>query len=204
MTKPALRVRAGAHLAADAPFPWVSRGGVKLAAALDAFGIDPRDKVALDIGASTGGFTDVLVTRGAVHVCAVDVGRDQLHPRLRADPRVSDWAETDARALAADRFAVPPQLIVCDASFISLTALLPAVLPLAAAEADLVALIKPQFEVGRADVRKGLVRDAALRDAACARVAETLRTARWQVAGLMPSPIPGREGNIEFLVWARP
>src|SRR5205085_4010022 len=141
--------------------PWVSRGGMKLAAALDHLRIDPRGRVCLDVGASTGGFTDVLLARGARLVYAVDVGRDQLDARLRERPEVVVFEQTDIRALDAARLPEPPDLIVIDVSFISLELVLPPALRLVRAPADLVALIKPQFEVGPSDVKKGIVRDAA-------------------------------------------
>ncbi|MBE7248914.1 MAG: TlyA family RNA methyltransferase [Actinomycetospora chiangmaiensis] len=203
VAKAAARVDPGARLAAEPVYPWVSRGGVKLAAALDAFGIRSDGRIALDAGASTGGFTDVLLARGAAHVYAVDVGRDQLHPRLRADPRIVDWSGTDARSLHPGLFPEPPSLVVCDASFISLTLLLPALLPLAGRPADFVGLVKPQFEAGRAHVRKGVVRDRAAQEAACTRVRDAITTHGWRVAGLIPSPILGQDGNAEFLIWAQ-
>lgn len=201
--KPAARVRTGARLQARAPYPWVSRGGVKLAAGLDRFGVHPQGRICLDVGASTGGFTEVLLSRGAARVFAVDVGQGQLHSRVTADPRVIAWSRTDARDLSASRFEVSPGLIVCDVSFISLKLVLPAVLALGAPECDLVALIKPQFEVGRGNTVKGLVRDEPLRQAACDAVVQLIRSLGWTVAGVMPSPITGGDGNIEFLAAAR-
>ncbi len=183
----------------------VSRGAVKLAAALDAFGFEPSGRHALDVGASTGGFTQVLLERGAAHVTALDVGHGQLHPRLAADPRVTHLEGRDARTLRRADLAAPPDAIVCDVSFISLTLVLPAVLPLAAPGAWLVALIKPQFEVGRTHVGKGgIVRDDAARQEALERIGECLGAATgWHVAGRMPSPITGGDGNTEFLIGAR-
>ena len=192
-----------ARIEAEAPYPWVSRGGVKCAAALDAFGFDPTGRVCLDVGASTGGFTHVLLTRGAARVHAVDVGHDQLHPSLRADPRVVSMEGRDARSLTAGDFAAPPSLIVCDASFISLALVLPQPLSLAAPQAELAALIKPQFEVGRAHVAKGVVRDAAARERACAAVSDMLTQLGWTIVGLAPSPIEGGDGNVEYLIGAR-
>jgi 23S rRNA (cytidine1920-2'-O)/16S rRNA (cytidine1409-2'-O)-methyltransferase len=189
-------------LEAEAPYPWVSRGGVKLAAALDAFHFDPKNRVCLDVGASTGGFTDVLIARGAEHVFAVDVGHGQLHARLKSDRRVTSWEKMDARALARSSFDRPITLIACDVSFISLHRVLPFVLPLAAEGALLVSLIKPQFEVGRAHVVKGLVKDAALRDRTAGEIVALLKDKGWQVAGLIPSPIEGCDGNREYLVGA--
>ena len=141
-------IDAGASIEAAPPYPWVSRGGVKLAAALDAFGFDPAGLICLDIGASTGGFTHVLLARRAAAVIAVDVGRGQLHPDISGDPRITSREATDARDLEPGDLPQPPQLVTCDVSFISLALVLPAVLPLAAPDAKLIALIKPQFEAG--------------------------------------------------------
>jgi 23S rRNA (cytidine1920-2'-O)/16S rRNA (cytidine1409-2'-O)-methyltransferase len=185
--------------------PWVSRGGLKLAHALDAFGIDPRGCVALDIGASTGGFTDVLLTRGAARVYAVDVGHGQLAWKLRQDPRVVVLERVNARHLTAAEIPEAPQIVTCDASFIGLETVLPAGLALAAPGAALVALVKPQFEVGKGRVGKGgVVRDPALHEEVCQRVGQWLAQAmRWKVEGLVASPILGPEGNKEFLLYAR-
>ena len=184
--------------------PWVSRGGVKLAHALDAFQIDPAGLVALDVGASTGGFTDVLLARGARKVTAVDVGHGQLHWKLRNDARVVVLERTNARTLDRAAIPEPPDLIVCDASFIGLETVLPAALGLAAPTATLVALIKPQFEVGKGRVGKGgVVRDPALHDEVCARIRAWLAAQGWDVLGLTESPILGPEGNKEFLIAAR-
>ncbi|HVJ54596.1 MAG TPA: TlyA family RNA methyltransferase [Aliidongia sp.] len=182
--------------------PWASRAGLKLAAALDRFDIDPTGATALDIGASTGGFTDVLLARGAAHVYAVDVGHDQLVPRLRADPRVTVLERMNARLLTAAEVPAPVGLVTCDASFIGLEAVLPASLALAAPGARLVALVKPQFEVGPGRVGKGgIVRDPDLHDAVCRRIEAWLGgLAGWRVLGLVPSPIEGGDGNREFLI----
>ena len=196
-------IAADARIEAGAAHPWVSRGGVKCAAALDAFGFSPDGRVCLDIGASTGGFTHVLLTRGAARVYAVDVGRDQLHASLRGEPRVVSMEGVDARALTAADFSAPPSLVVCDASFISLALVLPPALALAAPGAELAALIKPQFEVGRAHVGKGVVRDAAARERACATISAMLTRLGWSVVGLAPSPIAGGDGNVEYLIGAR-
>jgi 23S rRNA (cytidine1920-2'-O)/16S rRNA (cytidine1409-2'-O)-methyltransferase len=184
--------------------PWVSRGGVKLAYALDHFGIDPAGGLWLDIGASTGGFTDVLLSRGAAKVYAVDVGHGQLAWKLRQDPRVVVLERTNARHLSRPHIPEPIDGIVCDASFIGLEAVLPAPLALAAVQARLVALIKPQFEVGPADVGKGgIVRDPGLHDQVCARIAAWLgRQPGWHVLGIIDSPITGADGNREFLIAA--
>jgi 23S rRNA (cytidine1920-2'-O)/16S rRNA (cytidine1409-2'-O)-methyltransferase len=201
--------KAGALVAADAPLalrgevhPWVSRGGVKLAHALDHFAIDPAGACALDVGASTGGFTDVLLRRGAARVYAVDVGRGQLDWRLRNDPRVIVLERTNARGLTRAEIPDPVDLVVCDASFIGLETVLPAPLALAAPHARLIALIKPQFEVGKGRVGKGgVVRDPALHAEVCERIRRWLaETMGWRVLGLAESPILGPEGNREFLI----
>jgi len=182
----------------------VSRAGAKLAAALDAFGFDPQGRVALDAGASTGGFTEVLLNRGAEKVYAVDVGRGQLHARLAADPRVVSLEGCDARQITRATIPEPVTVIVADVSFISLVKALPATLELAAPGAWLVALIKPQFEVGRARIGKGgIVRDKSARDAAVEEVAAWLAAQKsWRVVGVIPSPIRGGSGNEEFLIGA--
>jgi 23S rRNA (cytidine1920-2'-O)/16S rRNA (cytidine1409-2'-O)-methyltransferase len=185
--------------------PWVSRGGVKLAHVLDHFAIDPADGVWLDIGASTGGFTDVLLARGAAKVYAVDVGHGQLAEKLRHDPRVLAMERTNARHLGRREIPEPLDGIACDASFIGLATILPAALALAAPGARLVALIKPQFEVGRAAVGKGgIVRDPARHREVCARVAGWLGgLPGWSVLGVIDSPIAGADGNREFLIAGR-
>ena len=184
--------------------PFVSRGGLKLAAALDAFGLDPRGKIALDIGASTGGFTDVLLSRGAARVFAIDVGRNQLHPKLRRDPRVVVLEATDARRLDRGIIEEPVNVIVADVSFISLTKLLGPALSLAAPGAWLVALVKPQFEAGPEAVGKGgIVRDAGARERAVAGVRAFIDALPgWRVVAEMPSPITGGGGNEEVLIGA--
>jgi 23S rRNA (cytidine1920-2'-O)/16S rRNA (cytidine1409-2'-O)-methyltransferase len=185
--------------------PWVSRGGIKLAFALDHFALDPAGMVALDIGASTGGFTDVLLARGAARVHAVDVGRGQLAWKLRQDPRVVVHEGVNARYLTAAQIPDAIGLITCDAAFIGLATILPASLALAADRAQLVALIKPQFEAGPAAVgRGGVVRDPAVHQAVCERVAGWLGAQPgWTVAGTVESPITGPAGNREFLLYAR-
>jgi 23S rRNA (cytidine1920-2'-O)/16S rRNA (cytidine1409-2'-O)-methyltransferase len=185
--------------------PFVSRGGLKLAAALDAFDLDPKGLVALDVGASTGGFTEVLLERGAKRVFAVDVGRDQLHDKLREDRRVVVLEGTDARGLDAAVIDGPVGAIVADVSFISLTKALPAALRLAAPGAWLIALVKPQFEAGRDAVGKGgIVREAQARARAVAEVRAFIdATPGWNVFAEMPSPIPGGSGNEEVLIGAR-
>lgn len=202
----------GALIDADAPLslrgkehPWVSRGGVKLAHALDRFRLDPAGLVCLDVGASTGGFTQVLLQRGAAKVYAVDVGHGQLDWSLRRDPRVVVLERVNARHLSAGEVPEPVDLVVCDASFIGLRTVLPAPLALTKPRAALVALIKPQFEAGPARVGKGgVVRDPAVR----AEVCETIRAwlaaqPGWRVLGLAESPIEGADGNKEFLIAAR-
>jgi len=184
--------------------PYVSRGGVKLAHALDVFGLDPTGMTALDIGASTGGFTDVLLRRGATRVFAVDVGHGQLAWKLRQDPRVVVMEKTNARALAPSSLAEPVDLVVCDASFIGLEVILPAPLALTKPCAWLVALIKPQFEVGKDRVGKGgVVRDAELHREVCARIGDWLAAQPgWRLLGLSESPLTGADGNVEFLIGA--
>jgi len=184
--------------------PYVSRGGLKLAHGLDHFAIDPAGCTALDLGASTGGFTDVLLRRGAARVYAVDVGYGQLDWRLRNDPRVEVRERTNARRLAAADVPEPVDLVVADTSFISLKLVLPAALALTTPKAALVALIKPQFEVGKGLVGKGgVVRDPALHQAVCDDIAHWLAEQGWQVLGVAPSPITGPKGNREFLIAAR-
>jgi 23S rRNA (cytidine1920-2'-O)/16S rRNA (cytidine1409-2'-O)-methyltransferase len=192
-----------AALSAEAPHPYVSRGGLKLAGALDAFGLDPAGRVCLDVGASTGGFTDLLLKRGARHVVAVDVGRDQLHASLRADPRVTSFEGQDIRTLAAAALPEQPNLAAIDVSFISLRLVLPAVAALLAPEAEIAALIKPQFEAGRAALKKGIVRDEAVRAQVCDEIVAAFQALGFSVAGPIPSPIEGGDGNREFLVAAR-
>ena len=184
--------------------PWVSRGGLKLAHALEEFAIDPEGKIAVDVGASTGGFTDVLLTHGATRVYAVDVGHGQLAWKLRSDPRVVVLEKTNARHLTPEQIPEPVDLVVCDASFISLKTVLPAAMALAKVGAQLVALIKPQFEAGRAQVSKGgVVRDPAVHEAVCADIRAWLDgLPEWRVDGLTRSPITGPVGNVEFLIAA--
>jgi 23S rRNA (cytidine1920-2'-O)/16S rRNA (cytidine1409-2'-O)-methyltransferase len=202
--------KAGEILAEDAPLevrgkdhPWVSRGGIKLDHGLTHFGIEVTGAVALDVGSSTGGFTDVLLSRGAAKVYAVDVGTNQLAWKLRQDPRVVIHEQTNARAL---NFAIVPEpvdVVVCDASFIGLAKVLEAPLKLAKRGARLVALIKPQFEAGRAEVgRGGVVRDSAVHERVCAEVQAWVESQGWTVLGITRSPITGPEGNVEFLLGA--
>jgi 23S rRNA (cytidine1920-2'-O)/16S rRNA (cytidine1409-2'-O)-methyltransferase len=203
--------QSSAIIAADAPLelrgrdhPWVSRGGVKLAHALDEFAIDPAGAIALDIGASTGGFTEVLLARGAKRVYAVDVGHGQLAEKLRRDARVVTLERRNARDLTQADISEAPDIIVCDASFISLTAVLPASLALAVPSAALIALIKPQFEAGKGAVGKGgVVRDGELRREICQRIAAWLAAQPgWEVRRLIESPLLGGDGNVEYFIFA--
>ena len=191
-----------AALSATPAHPYVSRGGVKLAAALDHFGFDPKGRVCLDVGASTGGFTQVLLERGAKRVYAIDVGRGQLHESLRGRPEVVSYEETDIRACSPARFRATPNLVTIDVSFISLKLVLPAALKLVAHRTQVVALIKPQFEVGPSQVKKGIVRDAALHAAVCDDISAFVASLGWRVLGIIPSPIAGGDGNAEFLLGA--
>jgi 23S rRNA (cytidine1920-2'-O)/16S rRNA (cytidine1409-2'-O)-methyltransferase len=184
--------------------PWVSRGGIKLAHALEHFGLDPSGAVAMDIGSSTGGFTDVLLQKGAAHVFAVDSGTNQLAWKLREDPRVTVLEQTSARILTPQQIDRPCDWVVCDASFISLAKVLEVPLQLAAPQCRLVALIKPQFEVGREEVGKGgVVRDPALHSRVCKEVRDWIEGLGWTVDGIVESPITGPQGNVEFLIDAR-
>ena len=193
----ALEVRGRDH-------PWVSRGGIKLAHGLEVFDLDPAGATAMDIGSSTGGFTDVLLSKGAVRVFAVDSGTNQLAWKLRQDPRVTVLEQTSARVLTPDQIDAPCTWVVCDASFISLAKVLDVPLKLAASPCQLVALIKPQFEVGRAEVGKGgVVRDPALHQRVCDEVRSWAEGLGWTVQGIVESPIKGPEGNVEFLIAAR-
>ena len=200
----------GQALPDDAPLevrgrdhPWVSRGGIKLAHAIEHFALDPAGITAMDIGSSTGGFTDVLLSKGADHVFAVDSGTNQLAWKLRQDPRVTVLEQCSARLLTPEMIDRPCSWVVCDASFISLSKVLGVPLKLAAPQCRLVALIKPQFEVGRAEVGKGgVVRDPALHARVCEEVRGWIEGLGWQVQGIVESPIKGPEGNVEFLISA--
>lgn len=188
---------------AVAAHPWVGRGALKLVHALELWPVPVAGRVVLDVGASTGGFTEVCLSRGAARVYAVDVGRGQLHPRVAADPRVVAMEATDARDLTPVLIPEPPGVIVTDVSFISLEKALPAALGLAAAGADLIALVKPQFEVGREHVGKGgVVTDAAARARALDAVRAFVERRGWRVREVADSPIAGGDGNREFLLWA--
>ncbi|MDX3908485.1 MAG: TlyA family RNA methyltransferase [Sphingobium sp.] len=202
--------KAGQQIPEDAPLdvrgrdhPWVSRGGIKLAHALTHFQWDVTGAVAMDVGSSTGGFTDVLLTNGAARVYAVDSGTNQLAWKLRNDPRVIVHEQTSARILTPGHIPEPIDLFVCDASFISLSKVLERPLTFAAPRSRLIALIKPQFEAGREEVGKGgVVRDPAIHQRVCDEAASWTTAAGWDVAGIVPSPITGPEGNIEFLMAA--
>jgi len=202
--------KAGDMLAGDAELtvkgrdhPWVSRGGIKLDHGLTHFGFDVTGAVALDVGSSTGGFTDVLLSRGASSVYAVDVGTNQLAWKLRSNPLVIVHEQTNARELTRELIPEAVDIVVCDASFISLTKVLGAALDLAKPGARLVALIKPQFEAGREEVGKGgVIRDPEVHQRVCKEAAEWVRSKGWQVLGVEPSPITGPEGNVEFLLGA--
>jgi 23S rRNA (cytidine1920-2'-O)/16S rRNA (cytidine1409-2'-O)-methyltransferase len=200
LRKPSDEVAADAILRAAPAHPYVSRGGQKLAAAFVHFGFDPRDRVCLDVGASTGGFVQVLLERGARRVYAVDVGRAQLHPSLSGRSDIVSLEETDIRRL--DRLPERPDLLTIDVSFISLKHVLPAALALTARPAQLVALIKPQFEVGRTRNKKGIVRDAQAQAAVCDDIAASVASLGGTIAGIIPSPILGGDGNREFLLGA--
>ena len=191
-----------AALSATPAHPYVSRGGVKLAAALDAFGFDAKARVCLDVGASTGGFTQVLLLSGARKIYAIDVGRDQLHESLRVRPEIVSLEQTDIRKLSPSQLGEPPDLVTIDVSFISLRLVLPAALPLAKPSAQLVALIKPQFEAGRAQLKKGIVRDPQVHAAVCDGIASFVAALGWHVIGVIPSPLAGGDGNSEFLLGA--
>ena len=202
--------KAGQALKADAPLtvkgrdhPWVSRGGIKLAHGLAHFGWDVAGAIAIDVGSSTGGFTDVLLTNGAVRVYAIDSGTNQLAWKLRQDERVVVHEQTNARHLTAEQIPEPIDLIVCDASFISLTKVLPTPMDFARPGARLIALIKPQFEAGRDEVGKGgVVRDPEVHARVCGEIEGWLAAQGWAVAGVTASPITGPEGNVEFLIGA--
>ena len=202
--------KSGDMLAEDAPLevrgkdhPWVSRGGIKLDHGLTQFGFDVTGAIGLDVGSSTGGFTDVLLSRGATRVYAVDVGTNQLAWKLRQDPRVVVHEQTNARLLTTEQVPEPVDIVVCDASFISLTKVLEAPLKLARPGARLVALVKPQFEAGREEVGKGgVVRDPLVHERVCTQAKDWVEGQGWTVLGIVQSPITGPEGNVEFLLGA--
>lgn len=203
--------KAGEMLSGDAELnvrgrdhPWVSRGGIKLAHGLDHFGMDVAGMIGLDVGSSTGGFTDVLLQRGAAKVYAVDVGTNQLAWKLRQDPRVIVQEQTNARHLTTDHVPEPIDIVVCDASFIALSKVLERPITFAKPGAWLVALVKPQFEAGPGEVGKGgVVRDPAIHDRVCRAAAEWVASRGWDILDIVSSPITGPEGNVEFLLGAR-
>jgi 23S rRNA (cytidine1920-2'-O)/16S rRNA (cytidine1409-2'-O)-methyltransferase len=201
--KPSDEIAVDAALRAEPAFAWVSRGGVKLAAALDRFGIDVASRICLDVGASTGGFCDVLLGRGARRIYAVDVGTGQLHPRLRGRAEIVAMERTDIRALDPAALPEPPDVVTIDVSFISLKLVLPAAIALAARPADIVALIKPQFELRRADAKKGIVRDPALHRRVCEEIAGFAAALGLTAIVQCESPIDGADGNREFFIGAR-
>lgn len=203
VSKPAEMLDEQAKLQARPAHPWVGRGGIKLDHALSIWPVTVADRIVVDLGASTGGFTEVCLSRGAAKVYAVDVGRDQMHHVVRDDPCVIELSETDVRDLDSDLIPDAPQLLVSDLSFIGLAKALPAALNLAVEGADLVCLVKPQFEAaGPDEVGKGIVRDAAQQEAALGRVASWLEGQGWTVHATADSPILGGDGNREFLLWA--
>ncbi len=195
-------ISAVAVIEAAAEHPYVSRGGVKLAFALDHFALAVQGRACLDVGASTGGFTEVLLTRGARRVYAVDVGRDQLHTRLRSNKKIVSMEETDIRTLDPSRFSELPDFASVDVSFISLKLVVPAIEKLLQPRATLIALIKPQFEATRRNIKKGIVRDSSVHAAICAEIKAFLIARGWRVGGIVASPIAGGDGNREFFVEA--
>jgi len=192
-----------AMLAAEPAFPWVSRGGVKLDDALARFGVAVAGRVCLDVGASTGGFTQVLLARGARRVYAIDVGTGQLHPCLRNEPKIVSLERTDIRAIDRGQLAEPPDFITIDVSFISLRPVLPAAFALAARPAHVLALVKPQFEASRAHIKKGIVRDPAVHEAVVAEIAAHAASLGCRDIVTFPSPIAGADGNREFFIGAK-
>ena len=202
VAKASEEIAADAKLHATAAHPYVSRGGVKLTAALDRFHIDPKGRVCLDVGASTGGFTEVLLEHGASRIYAVDVGHGQLHESLRTRSEIVSLEDTDIRTLAPDSLSELPDLATVDVSFISLKLVLPPALAFLKPTAHLIALIKPQFEAGRSAVKKGIVRDPAVHATVCEDIARFVTSLGWRVLGIITSPIEGGDGNIEFLLGA--
>jgi len=200
--KASAEISATAAIAAQPEHPYVSRGGVKLAAALDSFSIDVTGRVCLDVGASTGGFTEVLLARGARRVFAVDVGRGQLHARLRQREQVTSIEQTDIRSLDPSRLSEPLDFAAIDVSFVSLKLVVPPVGRLLSPAATLIALIKPQFEANRRDIKKGIVRDTAVQAAVCDEIVGFIGRLGWRVSGCMASPILGGDGNREFFIEA--
>jgi len=201
--KPGYRVKGNERIEILEPPRYVSRGGYKLEFALRRFGVDPAGRRALDVGSSTGGFTDCLLQHGAVRVYAVDVGRGQMHPRLRGDPRVVLYEKTDARLLSRQHIPEDVDILTVDVSFISLTKVLPSVLPFLKGSGDALILVKPQFELSPKEVRKGVVREKELRGKAVIRVAEFLEGLGYGIFGVAKSFPKGSRGNEEFFLWAR-
>lgn len=201
--KPSETIPADADISAEPAHPWVSRGGVKLSGALEQYPIDIEDHVCVDVGASTGGFTEVLLASGASLVYAVDVGRGQLHPSLHGNPKIVSMEETDIRSLADRRLEIRPDVLVIDVSFISLKLVLPAVLSIAAAPTHLLALIKPQFEAERKHSKKGIIRDEAVHKAICDDIAAFAAQLGCTDIKVFPSSIAGGDGNAEFFIGAR-
>ncbi|WP_295218204.1 TlyA family RNA methyltransferase [uncultured Brevundimonas sp.] len=204
IVKPSEQIAEDAEIDAQPAHPWVGRGALKLDHALTLWPVLVEGRVALDVGASTGGFTEVLLNRGVDKVFAVDVGFGQMHARVSSDPRVVNLERTDARDLTPDMIPQPPSLVVCDASFISLIKVLPVALHLATPGADLVTLVKPQFEAdGPGGGKKGVIKDAGAHAAAVERVRNWLAALGWAVQATTESPITGGDGNVEFLLWAK-
>ena len=200
--KASQEISANAAVVANRPHPYVSRGGIKLAAALDHYRVDVTGRVCLDVGASTGGFSEVLLLRGAKRVYSVDVGHGQLHASLRSRSEIVSLEKTDIRSLEPSRLVEVPDLATVDVSFISLKLVLPAIAKLLQSTATIIALIKPQYEVARRDAKKGIVRSELARAAACQEIATSLRGRGWLVSNPIPSPILGGDGNVEYLIEA--
>ena len=200
--KASQEISANAALVAARPHPYVSRGGIKLAAALDHYRVDVTGRVCLDVGASTGGFSEVLLLRGAKRVYAVDVGHGQLHASLRGHCEIVSLEKTDIRSLEPSRLVEPPDLATVDVSFISLKLVLPAIAELLQSTATIIALIKPQYEVARREAKKGIVRSESARVSACQEIAASFRSQGWLVRDAIPSPILGGDGNVEYLIEA--
>jgi len=203
LKKPADKIAEGARILAADEHPWVSRGGLKLEHALKVFNVNPSGKMCLDVGASTGGFTEVLIKNGALKVYAVDVGHGQLHSSLKSNPAIISMESRDGRQLTSSDFEAPPNLIVCDASFISAVKVLKTPLSLAARRAELITLVKPQFEVGKSGIgRGGLVKSEQLSRQALADVSDWVESEGWALKGRCDSPIKGGSGNHEYLLYA--
>jgi len=203
IAKPSETIPEDSAIEAEPAHPWVSRGGVKLAGALEQYPIEIEDHACVDVGASTGGFTEVLLANGASLVYAIDVGRGQLHQSLQGRPKIVSMEETDIRSLAGKRLEIRPDVVVIDVSFISLKHVLPAVLPLAASPMYLLALIKPQFEAGREHSKKGVIRDMGVHRAVCDDIAAFVEAMGCTEIKVFPSPIAGGDGNAEFFLGAR-